>query len=445
MDLEKKVHHYWLKNGFPGKNQTVLVAVSSGRDSMALATLLHESGSSIALAHCNFQLRGSESDLDQQLVEDWAQAKGIRLHTIAFDTRKAMEEQHTGVQETARRLRYDWFYTLVREFGYAAVATAHHAQDNAETLLINFCKGTGMAGLHGIPVKNGAVIRPLLSATREEINTFVAEKQIPFREDASNASVQYLRNAVRHQVLPVLESVFPHIVSRLSENIFRFTQAEDIYRQAIAGKVKKLVEQRGADFYIPILKLSKETALETICFELLAPFGFTPAQVPEVLKLLQSESGHYVSSTTHRLIRNRMFLVITTQRTEDTDLILIDQLPASLSTSEAVFTFRTASFHNSPPAHAAHEASLDLDKIQLPLVLRRWRTGDYFYPLGMGMKKKKLSRFLIDQKVPLHQKERLWVLESNQKIVWIAGMRIDERFKLTDASKNVLQIKMTNA
>ncbi|MBL7713032.1 MAG: tRNA lysidine(34) synthetase TilS [Chitinophagaceae bacterium] len=445
MDLEKKVHHYWQKNGFPGKNQAVLVAVSGGRDSMALATLLHQSGSRIALAHCNFQLRGSESDLDQQLIEDWAQARNIRLHTIAFDTRKAMEEQHTGVQETARTLRYDWFHTLIREFGYAAVATAHHAQDNAETLLINFCKGTGMAGLHGIPPKNGAVIRPLLFATREEINTFVTEKQIPYREDASNASVQYLRNAVRHQVLPVLESVFPHIVSRLNENITRFTQAEDIYRQAIAVKAKKLVEQRGADFYIPVLKLSKETALETVCFELLAPFGFSPAQVPEILKLLHSESGHYISSATHRLIRNRMFLVITAHRTEDTDLILIDQFPASLSTSEATFSFRTAAFRNRTPDNAADEASLDLDKIRLPLVLRRWRTGDYFYPLGMGMKKKKLGRFLIDQKVPLHQKERLWVLESDRKIIWIAGMRIDERFKLTEATKNVLQIKMTNA
>ena len=444
MDLEKRVHQYWQKNHFPDKTKTVLVAVSGGRDSMALATLLHESGCRIALAHCNFQLRGADSDLDQQLVGNWAQQRNIRLHTIAFDTQKAMEEHHTGIQETARKLRYDWFHAIIEEFEYAAVATAHHAQDNAETLLINLCKGTGIAGLHGIPPRNGLIIRPLLSASQEEINNYVAEKQIPYREDVSNASVKYLRNAVRHQVLPVLESVFPGVVSRLNENTIRFRQAEDIYREAIGAKTKKLIEQRGADFYIPILKLRKEIALETVCFELLSPFGFTPAQVPEILKLLQSESGHYISSATHRLIRNRMFLVITEHQTEGTDLILMEQLPASIRTADASFTFRAVPFNNKTTGHEANEASIDLDKVTLPLVLRRWRTGDYFYPLGMGMKKKKVSRFLIDQKVPLHQKERLWVLESERKIIWIAGMRIDERFKLTASSVNVLQIKMTN-
>lgn len=444
MDLEKKVQQYWLKSGFPPKTQTILVAVSGGQDSMALATILHQSGHPMALAHCNFQLRGEASDLDQQLVTDWAGARNIQLHTIAFDTKKAMEEYRSGIQETARKLRYDWFDTLSREFGYEAVATAHHAQDNAETLLINFCKGTGIAGLHGIPPQNGRIIRPLLFASREEINSFVIEKQVPYREDASNASVKYLRNAVRHQVLPVLEAVFPNIVSSLNENTIRFRQVENIYREALAAKTKKLVEKRGADFYVPILKLRKEKALETLCFELLAPFGFSAAQVPEIIKLLQSESGHYISSATHRLIRNRMFLVITEHKTESTDLIVIQKLPATLTTTDAAFTFRIAPFRNKTPDHAT-EANVDLDKLSLPLVLRRWRTGDYFYPLGMAMKKKKLSRFLIDQKVPLHQKERLWVLESGRKIVWIAGMRIDERFKLTEASKNVLQIKMTNA
>jgi tRNA(Ile)-lysidine synthase len=445
MDLVNKLNQYWVKHGFPVKTQPVLVAVSGGRDSMALAALLHQSGYNIAVAHCNFQLRGAESDLDQQLVQDWTFERNIRVHTIAFNTQQAMEEQRTGIQETARKLRYDWFRSLCAEFGYDAVATAHHAQDNAETLLINFCKGTGIAGLHGIPAKNGLIIRPLLFATQDEINRFVSDTQTLYREDASNASVKYLRNSVRHKVLPVLESVFPDIVNRLNENINRFGQIESIYKEAIAAKTKKMIEQRGADFYIPVLKLKKEKSIETICFELLSPFGFGPAQVPEILKLLNSESGHYITSASHRLIRNRMFLIITELRTGHTDLILVDQLPHSIVTGNARFAFSVTPYDHIVPRHTPNEASVDYDKIKGPLVLRHWRTGDYFYPLGLGMKKKKLSRFLIDQKVPLHQKEKLWVLESNQKIIWIAGMRIDERFKLTAGTKNVLQIKLVNA
>lgn len=439
MDLKKRFAHHWASQNFPQKKETVLVAVSGGKDSMALAHIMHEAGFSIALGHCNFQLRDTASNLDEQLVVNWAKEQSIPLHRIAFDTRKVMEDQKKGVQETARELRYSWFNTLCKEHGYAAVATAHHANDNAETLLINFCKGTGIAGLHGIPSRNGAIIRPLLFATGKEIENFVHSEDIPFREDASNASTYYLRNAVRHKVIPVLDEVFPCVVERLSENISRFKQVESIYRQAIESKKKKLLEQRGADFYIPVLKLKKEPAYETVCFELMSEFGFTAAQTPEILKLLNSESGHYVASASHKVIRNRMFLIITEQSTQKTDLILIEEFPATIETENGTFRF---SVHDNIRliSSAAEIASIDSDTLSLPLTLRRWRKGDYFYPLGMGMKKKKVARFLVDQKIPVHQKEKLWVLEHTKQIIWIAGMRLDERFKIKPNTKKIVQV-----
>lgn len=442
MDLKKKFEQNYLQQNFPSKTETILVAVSGGKDSMALATLLYQFGFSIVLAHCNFKLRINDADLDEQLVTEWAAQNNIGLHRIAFDTEKVMKEQQKGVQETARMLRYDWFKNLCKENHYAAIATAHHANDNVETLLMNLCKGTGIAGLHGIPAKNENIIRPLLFATRTEIDDYVAQENIPFRDDSSNASTKYLRNAVRHTIIPALNELFPNVINRLSENIERFKQVEEIYRSAMELKKKKLIEQRGKDFYIPILKLQKESALETVCFELFSDFGFTAHQTQEIVKLLKSESGHFVASESHKVIRNRMFLIVTEQKTEHTDIILVSNLEDDVQTENGSFSFRVKA-NAAAPDSSANMATIDFDAIRLPLTLRRWRTGDYFYPFGMGMKKKKVGRFLIDQKVPVHQKEKIWILESNQKIIWVAGMRIDERFKIKERTKNVVEIRFS--
>lgn len=439
MNLPQRLEQYWQSQQFPHKKEKILLALSGGKDSMTLAFILHQIGCNLSVAHCNFMLRGAESDLDEQLVKDWATENNIQCHSISFDTKKEMARNKTGVQETARKLRYDWFSTLCQEHQYKAIATAHHANDNAETLLIHLCKGTGIAGLHGIPAKNNNIIRPLLFATQAEISEYATEHQIPFREDASNSSTQYLRNAVRHKILPVLNEIFPDVVTQINQNIERFKQVETIYELAIAEEKKKLMERRGNDYYIPILKLLKRPAYETICFEIFKEFGFTSAQIPEILKLLHSESGHYLSSESHRVIRNRMFLIITEQISPKTDLIVIDQIPCSIETSEGQFNFTIveATKHIDESKHSAY---LDLDTLKLPLLLRRWRIGDYFYPLGMGMKKKKISRFLIDQKVPIHEKEKVWIVECQQKIAWLAAMRIDERFKVKNDTKKLLKI-----
>lgn len=310
MDLLKGFETNWAKQKFASPTQKTLVAVSGGIDSMALAHLFLKAGLPFGIAHCNFQLRGDESDKDEVLVREWAFANNIPFHHTRFETKQKMDEWKKGVQETARMLRYEWFAEVCEEYKYSYIATAHHANDNAETLMMHLFKGTGMAGLHGIPVKNDRVIRPLLFASRKEIETYVAANDIKYREDASNATDNYLRNEVRHHILPVIEKVFPEGIRHLRDSIERFAEAETIYRKAIDAEIKRLVEQRGKDIYIPVLKLQKAEALQTICYELFTPYGFTPAQLPSIISLLTAESGHWVGSATHKVIRNRLFPIL---------------------------------------------------------------------------------------------------------------------------------------
>lgn len=422
--------------------QTVLLAVSGGADSMVMADLFLKGGSSFAVAHCNFGLRGTASDLDEQLVAQWCSSNKIAFHKVRFETRVKSEEWKKGIQETARILRYEWFEKVRKEYGYAKIVTAHHANDNVETLLINLFKGTGISGLHGILPENGCIIRPLLFATKAMLADYAAEHAIVYREDASNDTDDYLRNAVRHNVVPAVQQWFPNAVASVNESIERFGQAEVLYKKAIEQERKKLVERRGNDYYIPVLKLRHREPLATIVYELLYPFGFSSAQLPHVLNLLNSASGHYVSSSTHRVIRNRDFLVITTVPADTADLILIEAVPCVVHTGKYQFSFSIQSKPETIPADK-NIAYLDMSNIAFPLVLRKWKTGDYFYPFGMKMKKKKVSRLLIDEKVPLHEKEDIRILECSKRIAWVSGIRPDERFRVKETTKQILVVKRT--
>jgi tRNA(Ile)-lysidine synthase len=417
-----------------------LLAVSGGADSMVMADLFLKSHIPFAVAHCNYGLRGEASDLDEQLVHDWCKANNITFHSTKFDTKQKAQEWKKGVQETARILRYEWFEQIRSGHGYAKIATAHHANDNIETLLINLFKGTGISGLHGILPVSGYLIRPMLFAAKEAVTSYAHENKVPYRDDASNATDDYLRNSVRHNLVPVIKDLFPNAVMNVNESISRFAEVETLYRKAIEQERKKLVEQRGQDHYIPVRKLRHHEPVATILYELLVPFGFTSAQLPHVLDLLTAESGRYISSASHRVIRNRDFLIITTLPAETADLIIVDAAPCIINTGKYNFSF---SIHDKPKAIPSNkdEAYIDLDTIQFPLILRKWRIGDHFYPLGMNMKKKKVSRLLVDEKIPLHEKEDIRILECNKRIAWVSGIRIDERFKLKDRTTKVLVIK----
>lgn len=440
MSLLQQFKEHWARKQYVLPGQVVLLAVSGGGDSMVMADLFLKGGISFAIAHCNFGLRGEASDLDEQLVAEWCKSNKIKFHTTLFDTKERSQEWKKGIQETARILRYEWFEMVRAENKYAKIVTAHHANDNIETLLINLFKGTGISGLHGILPENGYVIRPLLFAAKEALAAYANEHGITYREDASNDTDDYLRNAVRHNIVPVVQQWFPNAAGNLNESIGRFSEAEVLYKKAIERERKKLLEQRGQDYYIPILKLKHREPLSTICYELLYPFGFTPAQAPHVLNLLNAQSGHYISSPTHRVIRNRDFLVITTLPADTADLIIVDAAPCTIDTGKYRFSFSVQQKPKVIQANA-NEAYLDMKTLEFPMVLRKWRTGDYFYPFGMKMKKKKVSRLLIDEKVPLHEKENIRILECNKRIVWVSGIRPDERFKVTDTTEKVLVVR----
>lgn len=430
------------------KQDGLLLAVSGGVDSVVLCEICHQAGFQFAIAHCNFQLREEESDRDEQLVRSLGTKYNVEVYVKHFNTAKYAEKNKVSIQIAARELRYNWFFELLdRNIPNSQLLipnyllTAHHADDNIETLLMNLFKGTGITGLHGILPKQGRIVRPLLFAYKEEIKAFAAENNLKYVEDSSNSSDKYTRNYFRNQLIPAIEKVFPAVKENLTLNINRFREVELLYQQAIQQHKKKLVEQKGNEYHIPVLKLQKTQPVKTILYEIIKDFNFTPNQVTEVLELMNSESGRYIASSTHRIIKNRAWLIISPNKTEESEHIIIEK-----NDTEIIYPGGKLELRELPTTHHSllttpSPAQLDADQIQFPLVLRKWRPGDYFYPLGMK-KKKKLSRFFIDQKLSLTDKENVWVVEMNKKIIWIVGRRIDERFKVDSATKKILLITL---
>ena len=441
--LFPQFQEHWQRHFAHLANSPILLGVSGGVDSMVLATLLLRSNKVFGVAHCNFGLRGAEADLDEQLVRDWCARNSVPFYCTLFPTQQKAAEWKKGIQETARDLRYEWFACLMQEHGYIRLATAHHANDNAETLLINLFRGTGIHGLHGIAHDTGTVIRPLLFAHRNTIVDWATENAVAWREDASNQKDDYLRNAIRLHVLPAVAQHLPQVVDNLNNTIERLTEAGQLYNSAIVRELKSLKEQRGRDVYIPINKLKYRTPLTTICYELLKPYGFGTHQTEQAIALMQADTGRYMSSATHRLIRHRNFLVLTATEEGSADIIKIESLPATVVADGHTYTFTV---QDKPGSYPGGNEILfaDMSLVSFPLTLRKWKTGDYLYPMGMGMKKKKVSRLLIDLKLPIHEKEKVWVLEAGKRIMWVAGIRTDERVKVKEHSSQVLVVKRTS-
>ena len=450
------------QNLFQPKDQ-LLLAVSGGVDSVVLCELCHRSGYNFSIAHCNFKLRGKESESDKEFVEELAKKYGVPFLMKEFDTLKYAETKKKSIQEAARELRYQWFLEVIgiqqtsnvkretandkrktakddRKNTIEWILTAHHLDDNIETVLMNFFKGTGIAGLRGILPRQGKIIRPLLFARKEELLLYARENNLTWVEDSSNESDNYTRNYFRHQVIPLIEKIYPDAVNNLADNLNRFMDIEGLYQQSVALHKKKLLEVRGNETHIPILKLKKSEPFHTIIYEIIRDFGFTPAQVNEVIHLMESESGKYIRSTTHRIIKNRGWLIIAPIETENAQTILIEEDEKNVQFP--IGKLQIELLANCPLPIANCTACLDADEIKFPLLLRGWGQGDYFYPLGMK-KKKKLARFFIDNKISKTDKEKVWVLEMNKKIIWVVGMRIDERFKVTDKTKTVLKITLS--
>ena len=309
---------------------------------------------------------------------------------------------------------------------------------------MNFFKGTGITGLHGILPKQGKIIRPLLFARKDELKQFAEENNLQFVEDSSNITDKYTRNYFRNKLIPDLQKVFPQVENNLSDNLERFKEIEQLYLQSIELHKKKLLEQKGNEVHIPVLKLLKAEPLSTIVYEIIKEFGFTSYQTIEVIALLQSETGKYTQSSSHRIIKNRNWLIISPNQSLEAENILIEEEDEKIEFANGVLEFKQMLNVQCSILNSQLVAQLDADEICFPLLLRKWKQGDYFYPLGMT-KKKKLSRFFIDQKLSLTEKENVWVIEMNKKIIWVVGLRIDNRFKITDKTKNVFLIILNKA
>jgi tRNA(Ile)-lysidine synthase len=445
------------ENLFHAKDR-LLLAVSGGVDSVVLCELCKHAGYDFAIAHCNFQLRGAESNSDEVFVTELAKKYNVEIFVKKFATEKYADENKLSIQVAARELRYSWFAELLgkvnddskreettapfRRFG-GFLLTAHHADDNIETILMNFFKGSGINGLKGMLPKQDKIMRPLLFATKEQILDFAQDQVLSWREDSSNSSDKYTRNYFRNQLIPGLQKVFPQVEENLLHNADRFREINTIYQNAVQQIKKKLVTIKGTEVHLPVLKLVKTAALHTILYEVIKEFGFTAHQVTEVQKLLHSDSGKYVQSATHRVLRNREWLIISALDDLSASAFLIEEDDA-----QVIFPGGKLLILKKDDADAIDPdpftVQLDARGIKFPLLLRKWKRGDYFYPLGMP-KKKKLSRFFIDQKMSLNQKENTWVIEADKKICWIIGRRIDDRFKIIPATTSVLKFTLRPA
>lgn len=460
MKLLERFTEHTRKHRLFSLHDKLILAVSGGVDSVLLCELCKQAGYDFMIAHCNFQLRGEESERDERFVMELGDKYKVRVEVKKFETEKYAAENKLSIQEAARKLRYDWFEELVNGqlsivnnapgSSHAYLLTAHHADDNNETLLMNFFRGTGLHGLTGIPEKTGSIRRPLLPFSKEELLAFAKENNLPWVEDSSNESTKYTRNYFRKELIPALQKVFPQVKENLQDNISRFKEIEALYRLSVDAVKKKLVRKKGNELHIPVKQLLGYHN-RALIYDLIADYGFTEKQIDEVIKLGHSESGRYVDAPggDYRIIKHRHWFIISPAAGDNLENIIIEessgQVPFALGLLQ-VQSLPAAGF-KLPVTHNA--ACFDRKEISFPLILRKWKTGDYFYPLGMKKQssdkqgKKKVARFLIDQKLSKTDKEKVWVLESNQRIIWVVGMRIDNRVKINDKTKQVLQVKLT--
>jgi tRNA(Ile)-lysidine synthase len=421
-----------------------LAAVSGGVDSVVLCELCKQHEIQFAIAHCNFQLRGEESERDEIFVKSLGEKYNVEVFVKRFDTEVYADEKKISIQEAARELRYDWFMQLKKERGFSFTLLAHHADDNIETLLMNFFRGTGLQGLTAMPDENleeKFFLRPLLGVRRKEILEFAKQNELQWVEDSSNLSSKYTRNFFRNELLPAIQKVYPQAEENLLDNIDRFKQINALYQTSVEELKKKVCEPYVSEIRIPILKLMKYKNTSLI-YEIIKDYGFGEKQVEEVIRLAGADSGKFIENNSWQIIKHRNWFIIA-PKAEIADTMAIEKGMENICFKGGKLELK---FFSKDKFHLQKKesiAQLDAKHIEYPLLLRKWKQGDYFYPLGMS-KKKKLSRFFIDLKLPKNQKENIWVLESNKKILWIVGMRIDDRFKVTDSAKEILCVNLTN-
>lgn len=437
-EFEKFLNKYKLF----GKQDRVLLALSGGADSVVLATLLFECGYDFSVAHCNFHLRGEESNRDEEFVTKWAKQHNKELFVRNFDTYGYMQERGISLEMAARELRYSWFESLMKEHGFHCLLTAHHADDSAETFFINLLRGTGIAGLHGILPKSGNIVRPLLFANRESILKFAESNNIEFVEDSTNSETKFLRNKIRHRLFPLLKEIAPDFDSIIRKDIERLRDTEAVFKNTIEKVKKEIIIREKETVRIPIERLKQLNPIRIYLYEILSDYGFNEAVSDNVLTVLDAESGKRFYSKTHCLLKDRDFLLLYPmehEKKEDNYFITAEIASMSEPFEAKIEVLEDLNFISIPKD--SNIAMLDMDLLSFPLELRHWKQGDSFVPFGMR-KKKKLSDFFTAGKYSLFEKENQWLLCSGNEIVWVVGKRIDDRFKISSSTKSILKIEI---
>ncbi|MEM1328867.1 MAG: tRNA lysidine(34) synthetase TilS [Bacteroidota bacterium] len=419
----------------------VLLAISGGVDSVVLLELFRQSSFEFGVAHCHFQLRDAASDGDEELVKTLAEQADVPFFSTRFDTKRIAQERKQGIQEVARDLRYEWLEQTMRQEKFDCIATAHHLDDAIETLLFNLGRRSGIRAFRSILPKHDLIVRPLLFATKEEILDFAKAQQIIWREDASNAKDDYMRNRIRHQVVPALKEVHPHLEQSLAKSFSYLRAAEQLYDWAIEAIKCKVWTEAKEVIQIDLKQLLTYPTPQTVLFELLSPYGFPAADSHQ---LLESQVGRQFYSTTHTILRDRTHLLLKKKvaEKEETYLLEKDQKVLQLSDGQLFVEYIDVLFIEF--STAKNTAYFDLDQLQFPLELRHWRAGDRFQPLGMDGKHKKVQDYFSDQKLSRWEKDKVWLLTSGGEIVWIVGHRSSNAYKVTKDTKQVCRMSFVS-
>jgi len=418
------------------EGKKILIACSGGMDSVVLTNLMKNLNFEIALAHCNFSLRGKESDGDEMFVIGLAKSMEIPVFAETFDTKRFAEEHKISTQMAARDLRYTWFAEILKDFKFDFLLTAHHLDDDLETFFINLSRGTGLNGLLGIPKKNNKIVRPLLSFSREEILKYAEENNLKWREDSSNLKTDYLRNQLRLEVLPQFKKTNEALLKNFQKTQQNIRASQNLIEDYMALVYNLVVTEAVDSYKINIQKIKELPHTDALLYELLNGFGFMEWE--DVSKLIDAQTGKQLFSKTHRLIKNRGELVLTEidfEKNNDEFLVSEEEItsPIKLKIEQSKYIGETEK----------NLIYVDSEKLNFPLKLRKWKSGDSFQPFGMKGKKK-LSKFFKDEKISLNEKEKVWLLLSDEKIVWVIGHRMDERFKVIENTKRILKITFWN-
>lgn len=416
----------------------LLIAISGGIDSVVLTHLLHKLNYNITLAHCNFKLRETESDLDEEFVKKLGNKLTIKTFTTFFNTKEYAKKNKVSIQIAARELRYNWFTALVDQYNFDYILTAHHADDNIETFLINLIRGTGLKGLTGIPKHNKNIIRPLLIFSREQINEYAKNNNIKWREDVSNQETKYIRNKLRNEVVPKLKEINPNLLNNFIKTTEHLKQDEQLIDNHISSVSKNIISYDEHITKFDIKKIKRLANPKAYLYKLLKEYNFS--EWNNVYNLLTAQSGKFVTTKTHRLLKNR-------------DFLLLSHISSSVGNENTVFLINENQSIDFPikidiefttlrKIDSKNAILVDKNLVNFPMILRKKKDGDVFFPKGMNGRKK-ISKYFKDEKKSLIEKENTWLLcTNNNEVIWIVGMRQDKRFSVNNTTKNILKISI---